>query len=447
MNSLTRALPNAAQHIVHQSETICASLLERLPARIQRLLRGPALVTLADQFIVSAANFALGIAVARLVGVAEFGQFTLALVLSALGIILVNYFLCAPMMTLAGGRKQRSGSYFAAVMVAGVGLGILTGFIVGSVVAGLLAARDGVFPVGLFLATFHATVGLALHNMVRRTLFARNRRWLALWTDTARFVLLAVLCAGMWVVDIALTAEAVLHALGASALLAAAPGILATLRARWRPRLVAAVAARHWPMARWLVLMSLISIGQEQLVWMLVAFELGDSAVGGLRAAQYLLGVTHFIMMAMENYIPRTAAGELAAGGRPALVRYLTQQTLVLGLPTFGLILMVCGPSALWLETFFGTEFAAYAAVVWVFGLAYALIFIRDLWTIYLRTVERTRGVFTSMAISSLAAALAIMPVLDAYGPAGAAGVMLFAHAVSMAYILATVVQDYRANT
>ncbi|MEL6746198.1 MAG: hypothetical protein AAFO79_00055 [Pseudomonadota bacterium] len=432
------------KQIVHAQETVLPAISASV-GHVLRILQKPAVVPLGDQLFVSAANFALGILVARLVGVAEFGQFTLALFLAALGVTLINYLMCAPMMTLAGSRQNRSLAYFSAVMRISTVLSALMALCAAGVIAGLIAARDGAMPWPLFWASAHLTLGLAVHNALRRTYFAQGRAGLALAIDLARFVFLAIAVGVALLIrgDDDISAELVLHALGGGALLASLPGLVTLCAHRAPRRLWLSVLQRHWPMARWLVLMVVVSIGQEQLIWMMVSYQLGDAAVGGLRSAHYLLGVTHFIMMAMENFVPRQAARHHAERGRQGLLSYLTLQTVLLGGPTAALIIAVCAPAQIWLDLFFGAEFAQYAPSVWLFGTAYLCIFLRDLWSYYLRTIEHTRAMFTSMAVSSIGAAIMIVPALDWFGPLGAAVVMAAAHALSMIYMFAMVARHH----
>ena len=402
--------------------------------------------SLADQFLVSAGNFALGIIAARLLGVSEFGQFTLILMLAALAGVFVEYIICAPMMTLAGRRNRRSDSYFGSVALLGLLLGMLGGVAVAAVLAGIFTYRDGTVSALLLAATFVATFGQIAHGAARRVLFARRRNLAGLSIDVARFVLLGAVVLALYLTGTTLSAETFLLMLGATALAAALPSLAQILSVRLSRRLLVHVFARHWPIARWLVLMVVVSIGQEQIVWVIVSVSLGDAAVGGLRAGQYLLGITHFIMLALENFIPRNASDAYRTGQAAGLKRFLTRQTLLLGLPTFALLLFVAIPARFWLGTLFGPDYVAYAPILWVWAAAYAVIFVREMWVYYLRTIEQTRGTFSAFALSSAVSVALIYPAILAFGVIGAAIVVLIAHIVSMAYVLALVARHYRAN-
>ena len=110
--------------------------------------------------------------------------------------------------------------------------------------------------------------------------------------------------------------------------------------------------------------MVIVSMGQEQVVPLIMGATLGDEAVGGLRAGQYLLGITHFLMMAMENFIPRQASEHFTAGGHKALRNYLMRQTVLIGSATLALILALAIPAEFWMGRVFGADEAASMGLV-----------------------------------------------------------------------------------
>ncbi len=98
------------------------------------------LATLADQFVSSASNFALGVVVARAGGAAALGAFGVALVVW-LAVVGVNRALVAEPLTVTGSREQaateqREGLFASAllgvaaagVLVVGCGLAVLAGW-------------------------------------------------------------------------------------------------------------------------------------------------------------------------------------------------------------------------------------------------------------------------------------------------------------------------------
>lgn len=435
----------ASAHVRGKVLAFRDNLMDRLRQRGGHDMRST-VWSLGDQLMVSGANFAIGIAVARGLGVSEFGQFTLALVLAAFATVLVDYVMCAPMMTLAGRRQRRTGNYYLSVLAIATGMAVLAGVMIAAVLAAVWAGRDGTASLWLIAAAALATFAQTVHAVVRRTLFARAQFLTAFVTDAVRYTGFVALGALLWLTVDAPDAGHVLVLLAVSAVMAVVVPAVALARHRVRARLVSAIWSRHWPAARWMVAMAVVALGQEQLVWIIVAIGLGDAAVGGLRAAAHLLGLTHFIAMAKENFVPRAASAAYDTGGVDALLAYLWRQTLVLGIPTFGLIALICLPAHMWLELLYGEEFATYAPALWLFGASYAVVFLRELWVYYLRTIERTRAMFTSFALSSATALVLIWPALMWFDVLGAALVVLLAHLVSTAFIAVEIWRHVHAH-
>lgn len=402
--------------------------------------------SVSDQFMVSGLNFIIGILAAKILGVAGFGQFTLVMVLAALATVLHHDGLTAPTMTLVGGQSRRSKSYFAAVVFSGLWLSLLLALIVAALVAGVYGLREEPLPMRLVAAAFLITLFQTNHGCVRRLAFAQTRGLAAFLLDLSRFAMVAIGIVWLWLSGTEIDATGLLLLFALAALVSALPLNIEILRAPIRRKLLAQVWARHWPMSRWLVLMVIVSMGQEQIIYLIMGIMLGDEGVGGLRAGQHLLGVTHFLLMAMENFIPRQAAERFSQGGHEALRGYLTRQTFVIGSVTLGLVLALVIPARFWMGTVYGADYLPYVPVLVIYGLAYLAIFLRDLWVIYLRAIEQTQCIFRAFATSSLMAIVAAYPAMLYAGVIGAALVVMAAHMISMVYIGYEVRRFYRAG-
>ena len=203
-----------------------------------------------------------------------------------------------------------------------------------------------------------------------------------------------------------------------------AVGILA---ARVPRRLPLRVLRRHWPLSSWMLLMMLVAIGQEQVLWIFVGIEFGNEAIGGLRAGQYLLGTTHLLIYALENFMPRTAAQEMRKDDVAGLIKYLFGQTLFVGAASFAVIVPIALFAKPLLEIFFGPEFGAFADLTRIFTLVYAVTIIRMIWLYYLRVVERTRDIFVSYVVRSAISLLIVIPMTSWFGLHGIPLTMLVA--------------------
>jgi len=389
-----------------------------------------------DQLTASGVSFCLGIAAARFAGHSEFGVFTLVLVLALLASTIIETTLALPMMTLAGARRVRSSAYFSAVTLWAL-LGALFGaMIVASIIGLFFFLRDGTLHSVLVAVAFAVTIAQAMHNMVRRILFARLSGSVGFLCGVVRGVLIAIGGTAMVAGGYPVTAAGLLTLLAIASAASIAVPLVALLRHWPQWRMTKAVFERHWHMSRWLVGMVGISIGQEQAIWLLIGGLLGDAAVGGARAGQHLLGVTHFILLGMHNFVAREAASAYAAGGHLALTRYLSRRSLQLGALTGSLLLLLAVPAEFWLGHLLGEDYVQYSNVLRLFALSYAAVFVREIWMMYLRTIDRSRGIFNAFALSSLLAIAAAVPAMMFAGIYGAVAVIIAANVVSLLYVL-----------
>jgi O-antigen/teichoic acid export membrane protein len=422
----------------------------RHATRLDRVLafalsRTDVIVSVADQFMVSAANFAIGILAARALGVAEFGRFAVILIIATLMQAFHNVILSMPMMTLAGQRSRRSAGYFSAVMAWNVVLSTIAGILAALIVIAMYGARDGALPWPLIGAAAVYTVANNLHYVLRRVLFVQNLGLRAFTLDAVRYA-----CVGVGIIGVARlaspSAEGVLWVLGAAAFISFVAFAPFLPRGRISMRLMRAVIARHWPFARWLLPMTGLTLLHEQAIFVGVGVMLGDPAVGALRSGQYLLGVTHFLTMAMENFVPTGAARAFTAGGRVQLRHYLFRQMVLFGAIIGTLILLIAVFAQWWLTTAFGPAYTEFAPVLRVYAVSYCCIFVRDVWTHYFRAIERTDIILKAFAWSFVACLVLFYPALTVFGVVGAALIVLVAHAVSMIYLLLRVRNDIPAT-
>lgn len=409
--------------------------------------RGNMLWSFIDQFMVSGSNFVIGIAAARYLGITEFGKFTLVLMIAGLATVVQSVAVSMPMVTLVGKSHRRGASYFSAVTIWGLALSVGFGLVTTGIVTTIYLARDGVVAVELPLAVAAISMFLNMHDVVRRILFCQHRGGEAFVLDGMRFGLFGASVVILHLAGVSVDAAMMLALMGGAAALAILPFVFGLAGGRVRWWLFRKVWNRHWLIARWLLLMTLVATGQEQIIWIGVAAGLGDAAVGALRAGQYLLGVTHFIMMAVENFLPRQAGEEFRDGGVPALRAYLLRQTFLLGAATVFLILVIAIPARFWLATVFGPEYARFAPIVWIYAASYSVIFVRSIWAYYLRTIEDTRAMFWSFLTSSLFALALAYPAIVNFGIVGAATLVLAAQITCMAGVLFRVHRHVRATS
>lgn len=399
--------------------------------------------SISNQLLITGTNFLVGIIAARVLGVADFGLFSLILMMSLFAGNIEHTLLTMPMLTVAGKRQQRSPSYFAAIARIGLVTALASAAVIALFVGVYAVARSEPVSLALIASAAAMTFANNVQLKVRFILFANKRSALTVALEALRVGIIIAGGIAIYLWDVPITVANVFWLFAVASLISVLPVAADIFSHRVRRDLVKRTLGRHWPMSRWMLLMLLVAIGQEQALWVITGLKLGDEAVGGLRAAQYLLGVTHFLLFAFENYMPRRAAEEMRRGGVQRLVRYLTYQSVLLG----GVCALIILPVVIFPETLlglvFGEEYVAYAATTPIFAIAYVCIIQRVIWIYYLRTVEQTRSIFHSYVGSSITSLIVIFPAIHYLGVAGAAWCIAIAQIACLSFIAASIAQHY----
>ena len=414
-------------------------LLGRLRERGTGLLRRPpaALLSLADQGVVSGFGFLSGIAAARLLGIAEFGHFAMILIVVSFAQGLHNALITAPMMTLAGARGFVSKLYGANILVAALLLSIPGA---GCVVLALIVG-DKVSMASL-LAACALVLAQNLQFTLRRLLFAQGKGIRALGMDLARAASFPLAAGLVWLGHGTIGVKGFIWMLALTSFVTSLPFLFTlgrpALRAPASIRL-GALSRRHAPIARWLVPIVFVTFAQEQLIWIIAGYSIGLDALGGLRAAQYLVGPVLLLLTATENVLPVKAARAFTEGGEDALRRYLSRTGLQLGAPIVAILALLALPGEVWLSLIFGAEFGAFANCLRILAVGVVIIMLRDLVAHYFRAKQNTRVMFESLGVSMIVSLAVVMPLMTHYGVAGAAAAVTAGHIASLVYLVLAV--------
>ena len=386
-----------------------------------------------NQVLVSGFNFAVGIIAARMMGVADFGLFTLIFMIAQLFVVAEGDLLTTPMMTLAGSKARLSRHYYASLFTLAVGATIVSALLMSGFVAIYFFAKGLSPPIALIGAAAFFTFAQNLQIIVRRLLFARKEFNAGVYLEVFR-PLLALVLIGIWVFGaFSSSLPMLLVILGLSSLLPVVIAVAGYLDIGADLRMMRALLARHWPISSWFLLLMFVSICQEQAIWTTVGIQVGDEAVGALRSGQYLLGITHILMLSLENFLPRTAAEEFRKGDARALGLYLIRQLSIVGGTSALLIAGIAYFADEIVFLVFGADFAEFGHLVRLFAVVYMIIIIRTVFMQYLRAVEHIRMIFISFCASSAIAIASIYPFLTTYGVEGAVYCMMLTQTACLA--------------
>ena len=403
--------------------------------RAAGLVRHPpaALTALADQGVVSGFGFVSGIAAARLLGIAEFGHFAMILIVLTFAQALHNALITAPMMTLVGARSGVSTAYAATIIAGAVLLSVPGAVFV--VIALLIAGMSG----ETLLAACALMLAQNLQFTLRRLLFAKGRGMQALLMDFARAASFPFVAVVIWLEHDVIGGNGFVWLLAATSFATCLPFVVAFGRPILRrPGCVqiGAVTRRHIPLARWLLPIVFVTFVQEQLIWLMAGSTLGLEELGGLRAAQYLVGTVLLLLAATENVLPVAAARAHAEGGEAALRSYLLRTGVKLGVPIVAILAFLAVPGEMWLRLIFGAEYAAYATCLRILSVSVVIVLARDLTANYFRAKQNTRVLFESLCMSMVVSLAVVVPLMRVGGVSGAAAAVGAGHLASLIYLV-----------
>jgi O-antigen/teichoic acid export membrane protein len=333
---------------------------------------------LADQFLVSGANFLTSALLARMLGVHGFGIFSMFYVVLQYSNSVQGYTILFPMLSLAPQLtvKHEQERFLAGVAGTQYAFSLICGalFLIAAWANGLHWLPYHFDP-AVTLPYLLTIVFFQLQDWLRRRYYTQANGRAAFWNDFISYggqliVLAAIALAGR------LTINGAYYVIALTSLAAfATGGRIISVRNSFAQ--MAGVVPKIWSMGRDLFLVNNIQWLGSQGVPLLVATLLGVNSASGIRAVMTLLGPISVLFQLLDNVIPVRAVQVWVQKGDASLIKYLLrlmrQMSLVIGLPLVALTLAARPIMVL----VFGKSFGAYSnLVLWqalytMLGLAY----------------------------------------------------------------------------
>lgn len=400
--------------------------------------------SLADQALISGVNVLTGILLVRMLGLREFGLFSLAYVsMLFLGGFQVS--ITGPMMSLFDQRGPiRQSSYLAAVLLHQAVLSIVLATVV-VVAPTLFPEIASVAPVNFRLVAA-VLVATQFQDLVRRFFYVSERPARAFLCDLIAYGLRLVVVAwfavegvltldGVWIVMLA-TSLAALLMLWSD---------LAAWHAVWSE--IIEVTRRHLAMAGWFVGNALSWWFTESgFILLVVGAVLGPAQLGAARAVQNLVSLANPLVIALENFAPSAATKSLAGGGAAAMLSYVRRVSLVGAVAILLLTVTLTVFVDPILYAVYGQTFADAAAIAAILGACVALGHVTSVIYAGLRALKRLGATFFLQAVVGALCIATAWPVAVQWGVLGSLGELLIARVV-VAGLFALLLRAYaRAN-
>lgn len=366
--------------------------------RLRRPVRFPWAV--GDQMVISAANFATMILLARGLSPAEFGGFTLVYSILLFANSLQSGLITQPHNIL--GATRRGGDYVryttsTAVAQAALAAGAAT-LSMAAWGAGLLAGWEAA---PILLAMAPAMAAWQLQEFARRVFYTEGRASSAFAIDLLAYAGLVLGLAALHRAG-ALTGATALYAHAAAFSAAAVVGAW-RLRCRLAGPFDPGVIRENWHFGKWLAAGDVVGHWlSTQLFIYLAAAMIGAAAAGVLKAIQTVFGPTRVLILALNAQLPIRLARALEAGGRPALHRQLVA-ALLAAVPTLGgYCLLVAAFSGPILRLLYGEKYAGYPSLLALYAGFTLLSGVTIILSAALRAQRLSRFIFTSRLTATL---------------------------------------------
>jgi O-antigen/teichoic acid export membrane protein len=165
--------------------------------------------------------------------------------------------------------------------------------------------------------------------------------------------------------------------------------------------------------SRWLIGSSVTQWFTGNSFVLASAVVMGPAIVGLIRVAQNLMGVTHVIFLAMENYAPQAALRQLRSDGILGLKKYISKLALInLQIVMFFICLLWIFPDAI-IQFLYGEEYLKHLDFLLVYLFVYFAIALNATLKIYHRTIINTKAIFTADMISAVYSILLAYPLVS----------------------------------
>ena len=392
----------------------------------KQLYRNNTFLVYTDQAVVSGFSFLSSIVLARYLGINGFGIYSIAW----LGVLIASSinqpFIIAPMQTLSGKKApDQQRRYLQALIIkqllfAGL-MGFLSFFAV--IVMGFILKAWKVE--SIILAFPLAVFSFLLQDFFRRYFFVTGKPQISILIDVIAYggVLLSAFCIHL---IRSMDAQFILLLTAVFFLYASLIALWSVSELRFNLNDIKEVALEHWSFSKWLTATALLQWFSGNLFIIAAGAILGPIAVGAVRMAQNIVGITHVLFLAMENIIPSRAANCQRTGGNDKMFSYLRKFTMQMGCITFTMLGLISIFSGKIIRACYGAGFVEYRFLLIGFCALYVIVFLGYPLRYAIRTLEKTRLIFISFIASSAFSILFAYPIIKSFGLAGVvAGLMI----------------------
>ena len=401
-----------------------------MAARTGRAMGRRFILTATDQGVSSLSNFAVGVAVARVAGIAALGAYSLAYIAWILIADFHRSLVTDPMAIEndVKGDGEVEGEPHSADPSVALQAGLAAELVLG---AGMAVATAGIG--GLLLLAGQHAYGTAfvafapwlpfllVQDYWRWAAFLRARPGKALANDLIFDVVQAAAFVAVALGGIHSSAAAI-AAWGVGGLAGAAFGLH---QHHVRPTLAGGLThlRERWPMSRWLLGSSVTTWGASQAYIIIAAAMLGPVEIGGLRAALSLVSGPSMVLLQAGGSVGLPEASKaLERRGWAGLRRVQRTVTVASVVSVAGVGMGVLFAGHTLLSALYGPEFGRFGPTADLLALSVLLSTLSVGAVLTLKAVRLTDMVFRKSVASLVISVVAVLVLVPIFGVQGAAG-------------------------
>jgi O-antigen/teichoic acid export membrane protein len=380
------------------------------------------IISLADQAVASATNFATGIIIARTCTKEELGLYMLGLSLILLVTDFQTSLITTPYMVYAPRLKGRAHAlYTGSTLIHQLAFCLLTML---GVACGAVAVSRGMGPRGLGPVLWALSVVIALimlREHARRVSFARLRLMTAFLFDTS-------IAVGQISGLLLLARSGRLSAIRAFWVIGSVCGIavlgwLWSDREFYHPRMRESISdlKKNWVFGKWVFASGLVwAVAMNLYPWFLAYFH-GAASTGVWAACLGVVSVGNPALMGIQNLVGPKIAHTYAASGPKALRRLVLKITAVISLPVALLSLALIFWGGRLVVLLYGRQYAGNNLVVAILGLNLLVFAASFPFSRALMAIERADLDFLVSSVALFMMVVLGFWLVRAFGTAGAA--------------------------
>jgi O-antigen/teichoic acid export membrane protein len=357
---------------------------------------------LADQVMISGTNFVTMVLLARGLGPAGFGAFSLVYGAMLFANSIQGALIVQPHCVLSVGRGgQAYADYTLTTAITQLLMVVLAALIaLGAGMGSLLAGWSET--ASLLLALSPCVVAWQLQEFVRRVLYNERRFEAAFANDAISYGGQTLAIGALWWTQ-TLTGPLALHAISVTSALASLLGAW-QLRHSLAGRLQSAYVTENWHFGKWLMGAEMGNWLSSQMYFYLAGGMLGTAATGTMKAANVVFGPTRIMGFFLKAVLPNRFARALAKDGNAAMAEQVKLVYWMIAPFMASYSLLVAAFAGPVLKLLYGASYTGETSVLMLYAVFAFIAFMAQIVACALRAKRLTKRIFASQAYASLVA-------------------------------------------